>query len=85
MLGHSISAKQGHGWIENNYIYKTSLLNIPKRSMDLTVATWIHGNKITVVTDGENPVPGNRNITKPSLHTCASHHIDHKNTWHTPL
>ena len=20
-----------------------------------------------------------------SLHACASHHIDHKNTWHTPL
>ena len=25
------------------------------------------------------------NITMPSLHACASHHIDHKNTWHTPL
>ena len=25
------------------------------------------------------------NITRPSLHACASHHIDHKNTWHTPL
>ena len=43
--------KQGHGWIEHNYIYKTSLLNMPKRSMDLTVDTWIHGNKITAVTD----------------------------------
>ena len=42
--------KQGHGYIDNNYIYKTSLLNIPKRSMDLTVDTWIHGNKITTVT-----------------------------------
>ena len=21
----------------------------------------------------------------PSLHACASHQIDHKNTWHTPL
>ena len=21
------------------------------------------------------------NITMPSLHACASHHIDHKNTW----
>ena len=31
--------KQGHGWIEHNYIYKTSLLNMPKRSMDLTVDT----------------------------------------------
>ena len=34
---------------------KSSLLNILKRSMDLTVDTWIHGNKITAVTDGENP------------------------------
>ena len=25
------------------------------------------------------------NITKPSLHASASHHIDHKNTWHTPV
>ena len=39
--------KQGNVWIEHNYIYKTSLLNIIKKSMDLTVATWIHGNKIT--------------------------------------
>ena len=22
---------------------------------------------------------------KPSLHACASHHIDHKNTWQEPL
>ena len=78
------SCKQGHGWIEHNYIYKTSLVNIPKISMDLTVDTWMHGNKITVV-QTENPVPGNRNIMKPSLHACASHHIDHKITWHTPL
>ena len=39
--------KQGHGWIEHNYMSKTSLLNILKISMDLTVDTWIHGNKIT--------------------------------------
>ena len=45
------NCKQGHGWIEHNYIYKTSLLNITKRSMDLSVATWIHSNKITAVTD----------------------------------
>ena len=38
--------KQRHGWIEHNHIYKTSLLNILKRSMDLTVATCIHGIKI---------------------------------------
>ena len=45
------NCKHGHGWIEHNHIYKTSLLNILKRSMDLTVDTWIHGNKITAVTD----------------------------------
>ena len=45
------NCKQGHGWIEHNYIYKTSLLNMPKRSMDLSVDTWIHGNKIIAVTD----------------------------------
>ena len=87
-LSHAMAlhnCKQGHEWIEHNYIYKTSLLNMPKRSMDLSVDTRIHSNKITAVTDSENPVPGNRNITKPSLHACASHHIDHKNTWHTPL
>ena len=56
-----------------------------KRSMDLTVDTWIHGNKITAETDSEITVLENRNITKPSLHACASHHIDQKNTWHTPL
>ena len=33
------NCKPGHGWIEHNYIYKTSLLNIPKISMDLTVDT----------------------------------------------
>ena len=45
------NCKQGHGWIEHNYIYKTSLPNILKISMDLSVGTWIHGNKITAVTD----------------------------------
>ena len=47
------NCKQGHGWIEHNYIYKTSLLNITNRSMDLSVDTWIHGNKITAVTHSE--------------------------------
>ena len=70
--------KQGQEWIHYNNIYKTSLLNISKISMDLSVATWIHSNKITAV-------PEIRNITEPSLHACASHHRDHKNTWHTPL
>ena len=41
------NCKNGHGWVEHNYIYKTSLLNIPKRIMDLTIDTWIHGIKIT--------------------------------------
>ena len=45
------NCNQRHGWIEHNYIYKTSLLNMPKRSMYLTVDSWIHGNKITAVTD----------------------------------
>ena len=50
--------------------------------MDLSVATWIHSNKITADRD---QVPEIRNITEPSLHACASHHRDHKNTWPTPL
>ena len=45
------NCKQGHEWIENNYIYKTSLLNFSKRSMDPSVDTWIHSNKITAGTD----------------------------------
>ena len=54
ILGHAIAlhnCKQGHGWIDHNHIYKTSLLNISKISMDLSVDTWIHSNKITAVTD----------------------------------
>ena len=47
--------KQGHGWIEHNHMSKTSLLNILKISMDLTVATWIHGNKITAGKIQQNP------------------------------
>ena len=45
------NCKQGHGLIEHNHIYKIYLLNILKISMDLTVATWIYGIKITAVTD----------------------------------
>ena len=55
-LSHAMAlhnCKQGHAWINYNYIYKTSLLNISKISMDLSVATWIHSNKITAVTDLE--------------------------------
>ena len=33
----------------------------------------------------EITVPEIRNITGPTLHPCASHHRDHKNTWTTPL
>ena len=33
----------------------------------------------------EITVPEIRNITGPTLHACASHHRDHKNTWHIPL
>ena len=42
------NCKQGHGWIELNYIYKTYLLNITKIRTDLSVDTRIHGNKITL-------------------------------------
>ena len=77
--------KQGQKWINYNNIYKTTLLNITKISMDLSVASSLNGNKITTVTDSKINVPEIRNITKPSLHACASHHRDHKNTWHTPL
>ena len=47
------NCKNGHGRIENNCIYKTSLMNITKRSIDLSVDTWIHSNKITAETDSE--------------------------------
>ena len=47
------NCKQGHEWIEHNYIYKTSLLNITKISMDLSVASSLHGNKITADKDLE--------------------------------
>ena len=53
-LSHAMAlhnCKQGHEWIKYNNIYKTSLLNITKISMDLSVATWIQSNKITAVTD----------------------------------
>ena len=54
--------------------------------MDLSVASSLHGNKITAVKDLEkSKVPEIRNITGPTLHACASHHRDHKNTWTIPL
>ena len=85
-LVHNISSSNKHGKSAKDnritdYIYKTSLLTILKMSMDLTVATWIHGNKITAGKNlAKTEVPENRNTTKPSLHACASHHIDHNNT-----
>ena len=45
--------KQGQEWINYNYIYKTSLLNISKICMDLSVASSLHGNKITADKDLE--------------------------------
>ena len=53
--------------------------------MDLSVASSLHGNKITADKDLEKSLSEIRNITEPTLHACASHHRDHKNTWHTPL
>ena len=38
---------QGHEWIEENYMFKTSLLKYLKISMDLSVASRLHGIKIT--------------------------------------
>ena len=60
--------------------------------MDLSVASSLHGNKITADKDFENyEVPEIRNITKPSLHACVSNqkitkiHGIHlfKMAWHT--
>ena len=80
------NCKQGHGWIEHNYMSKSSLLKILKTSMDLTVATWIHGIKITAEQRlSEILSPRNQQYHESYMHACASHHIDHKNTWHTPL
>ena len=73
------NCKQGQEWINYNNIYKTSLLNISKICMDISVASSLHGNKITADKDlKKSQVPEIRNIIGPSLHACASHHIDHK-------
>ena len=53
--------------------------------MDLSLASSLHGNKITADKDLEKSVPEIRIITGPTLHACASHHRDHQNTWTTPL
>ena len=47
------NCKQGQDLINYNYIYKTSLLNISKICMDLSVASSLHGNKITAHKDRE--------------------------------
>ena len=39
--------RPGHGWIDHNHMSKTSLLKVLKTSMDLTVASCLHGIKIT--------------------------------------
>ena len=52
--------------------------------MDLSVASSLYGNKITAHRRRKHQVPEIRNI-EPTLHACASHHRDHKNTWNTPL
>ena len=53
MLWHSIIANKGQEWINYKNIYKKSLMNISKIGMDLSVATWIHSNKIIAVTDSK--------------------------------
>ena len=40
-------------WINYNYSYETCLLNISKIGMDLSVASSLHGNKITANKDLE--------------------------------
>ena len=87
-LSHSMAlhnCKQLQEQINYNYSSKTSLLNISKICMDLSVASSLHGNKITADKDLEKSLSEIRNITGPSLHACASRHIDHKTTWHTPM
>ena len=41
------NCKQGQESINYNYIYKKSFLDISKICMDLSVASSLHGNKIT--------------------------------------
>ena len=43
----SYKCNQGHGWIEHNHMFKTSLLKYLKICMDLSVASCLHGIKIT--------------------------------------
>ena len=41
------NCNQGHGWVEHNHMFKTSLLKYLKICMDLSVASSLHGIKIT--------------------------------------
>ena len=53
-LSHAMAlhnCKQGQEWINYNYSYTISLLNISKICMDLFVASSLHGNKITADKD----------------------------------
>ena len=47
------NCKKGQEWINYNNSYKTSLLNISKIFMDLSVASSLPGNKITADKDLE--------------------------------
>ena len=47
------NCKKLQEWINYNYRYKTSLLNISQICMDLSVTSSLHGNKITGVKDLE--------------------------------
>ena len=52
------NCKQLQEWINYNYIYKTSLLNISKIRMDLSLESSLHGTKITEDKDLEkSPSP----------------------------
>ena len=47
------NCKQGQEWINYYNIYKTSSLNITTICVDLSVASSLHGNKITADKDRE--------------------------------
>ena len=60
--------------------------------MDISVASSLHGNKITADKDLVKLLSEIRNIKEPSLHACASHQRDQKKymaytsvkmAWHT--
>ena len=65
---------------------KTSSPKQLKTNMYITVASSLHGIKITAG-KGLSKIlsPEISNIMKATLHACASHHKDHKNTWQAPL